>query len=164
MSFQIISMLSANTKKILSLFLLAGILASGCNSDDSKTKSKTDGADMDKIVADVCDCIDEIEGELSAKSKKIFLKAAKSDDPQMSIQEQMQDMDQEEQMEIAEEFKNFENSSAQDCFKKLEKKYPEMKDAGKKEEEALIEKVEEDCSEFAAALLKMGQKQSESEE
>jgi hypothetical protein len=119
---------------------------------------------MDKIVEDVCDCIDEIEGELSSKSKKIFLKAAKSDDPQLSIQQQMQDMDQEEQMAIAEEFKNFENSNAQDCFKKLEKKYPEMKDAGKKAERALIEKVEEDCSEFAAALLKMGQKEAEAED
>jgi hypothetical protein len=157
-----------STKRVLAMLVLAGFLVTACNSD-SKTRSATESSDskdaedeidMDKVVADVCECIDEMEGALSSRSKKIFLKAAKSGDPQTSIQEQMEEYDQEEQLKIAEEFKQFENSDAQDCFKKLEKKYPEMKDAGKKKERELFEKVEEDCSEFAAALLKMGQKQS----
>ena len=147
-----------NIIRSVSVLCMAGILLTACNSNDSessssagpdsstasgKVKNEAPSGEMNKIVTDVCDCISKMEDELSAKSKKIFVDASKTSDPQSSIQQQLMAMEPEERMEIAEDFRSFENSPAQNCFKDLEKKYPEMQEDNEEKKRELIKKVQD---------------------
>jgi hypothetical protein len=173
------SLTAINFSKILCLFILTGgLFLTGC-SNDSKTKSKTskekttDEEDADKssdinytdVANDVCDCISDLENSLSSKSKKIFIKASKTDDPQTTMKEELLNIsDVEEQQKIGKEFESFESTDMVNCMNKVQKKYPEIKKPNKKEQKKLLAAIEDNCSEFAAALMNMGAKANSDKE
>ena len=163
-------------KSFTILLLVSGLILSGCN-NDAKVKDKTSKEkkmdkdeeesgelDTEALATDVCDCISDLENGLSSRAKKIVIKAGNSDEPEVTMKEEILKItDAEEQEKIGKEFQGFEDTNMEECMKKLQKKYPDVKNPDKKTQKKILSAIEDNCSEFSAALMKIGFKTKEAE-
>lgn len=156
-------------KHLFSAMLLTGsFLLFGCNpSDNGNTKDEDeneakndkdeDKDDVSKAAVAYCDCINE-NVELSSKSRKMIIKASKSDNPEQALQEEvMKITDEEDQVKIGQEFQQLESGSGiNECSEKIQKKY-KFKEGDTKVQRKLMKELEEndDCD-LVAALMRIG--------
>ena len=134
-------------KKILSFFVLLSFFLSACTNADPK-----------KMANDLCDCV-KSQKKLSAKSKKIVMKAAKGGDFSTTIQEEIEKInDEEKKQEVNDEIDEFlteiRSSEIKDCANKIDKKYKVAKSDEKDMQKKLIEEMQEvtDCEAYAAIV------------
>jgi hypothetical protein len=137
----------------------------GCNQNDEKKESgKTKTDKTSKIAEDVCECMSSLDENLSEKTKKIILKASKSDNPQTTAIDELNAIeDEEEKQKVTEEFQSFENPELQKCMDKVDKKYKEMKKPDEKMQNKLLKKMDKECP-LGAALLRIGKAEAATED
>ena len=130
--------------------------------DDKKEdeEDSEDNADLRKGANAICDCFNENVSEVNPQMKKIIMKAANSDNPAMTMQNEMMKIeDVQERNQLGEEFQQWgENKEMEACSDKVKTKY-DIKDDDTKTQKAVLKILEEkgDC-EFLAAMLRMAMK------
>ncbi|MBN8675753.1 MAG: hypothetical protein J0L56_16590 [Chitinophagales bacterium] len=144
-------------KKILYPLLgVAVISIASCSTADQK---------VPQMAADFCNCFSKMERDLSESTKNIVARASIAANPELSIQNAVLALDEEEQAAIAGEMESFsqmddENSEIGRCIKNVEKKYDK---AYTFNQEKFAQKVIKELEskkgcDFTASLLKLGLK------
>jgi hypothetical protein len=124
---------------------------------DDSTADKNKDVDYTAISTDICDCVTDAENSLGSTFKKLIINASKSEHPETAIQtEMLQITDSIDQQKLMEEFKSYKSFHIESCMKDIEKKYPGLNRADKAQQQKLLEAMEENCSEFSAAIMRMG--------
>jgi hypothetical protein len=136
------------TKRIILGFIIATSL-SAC-SDNSKENA---------VATDVCNCMNKLDKTLSETTKKIIIKASKTNEPVVTATNEINQLsDPQEQAKVTSEFEGFGNNPEMDqCMGDIEKKYPEAKNPDEKTKQKILEKMDKNC-ELGAALMRMTMK------
>ena len=125
------------------------------NEDDEDISDSDDTGSDTKIAKEVCNCLDDIDQNLSTQAKKMFIKAAKSTNPQRSIQQSLQAVDdQDTQRQLAEEFQSLDEAMKGDCLKKIDAKY-NLENVSAKRKKQLVSALEKNCSDFIATIMRI---------
>ncbi len=145
-------------KKIVYLLPVVVVIISiaSCSTADQK---------VPQMATDFCNCFSTMERELSESTKNIVAKASLAENPELSIQNAVLALNEEEQVTIAGEMESFsqmddENSEVGKCIKNVEKKYDKAYTFNQdKFAQKVIKELEsrQGCS-FTASLLKLGLK------
>ncbi len=158
------------SKIFIFFFLFITILISSCSdSKQSKqedknesgkndsTSDKSKEVDYTAISTDICDCVTDAENSLGSSFKNLIINASKADHPETAIQTEMLKItDSSDQQKLMEEFKSYKNFQIESCMKNIEKKYPGLNKPNKEQQQKLLDAMEENCSEFSAAVMRMG--------
>lgn len=124
---------------------------------DDSTTDKTKDVDYTAISTDICDCVTDAENSLGSTFKKLIINASKSENPETAIQtEMLQITDSIDQQKLMEEFKSYKSFRIESCMKNIEKNYPALNRNDKSQQQKLLDALEENCSEFSAAIMRMG--------
>ncbi len=80
------------------------------------------------IANDFCNCFSSMETSLSKDAKDILVKAANAEDPETTLTNALNELDEEKKNAVAQEMMAFQDaqdpsSELNKCIKKLEKKY-----------------------------------------
>lgn len=158
-------------KRIFFTFLAAGSLALfSCNNNNSENGEESSDAttkedekeetssDLEKAAVAYCDCMNESFESLSAKTKKMVIKASKSDNPEQVFRSEMIKItDENEQVQITEEFSQIENNEGlKACADRVKKKYAIDEDSKTVQKQLLREMEAADDCELVAAFMRIG--------
>ena len=140
-------------KKICWPLALIALLIASCTNADPK-----------KMASAVCDCF-QSKKKISSKTKKIILKASKSDDFRTELQTELQNIDDaDEKQKVTDEItaisETFSDEKTQDCATAVDKKYRVMKSDSVAIQKKMVDEMGniDDC-EVYAAFVKVGLKQ-----
>ena len=147
--------------KNLFLLMIIAVVYVSCKSAESKAP---------QMAADFCKCFEEIQSNISDNTMKIFKKASGSANPEKALEEAMEELNEEEQLNVAMELSALddmdnEQSEIGRCIKNVEKKYNNAYTLNEKKFVGMIIKELETkpgCD-FTATLLKLGTKIEEND-
>jgi hypothetical protein len=116
------------------------------DSTGKTTSSKPEATETDYavIATDICDCISDYENALSDQGKEMIMKGIREgilDSMTRTLSEKDRDV-----------YSN-EGTKASDCVRALAKKHPIIKSAEKMSKQGFSKAMEDNCSEFGAALM-----------
>jgi len=144
-------------KKFSYLVIVAVVISiASCSTADQK---------VPQMAADFCNCFSKMERDLSEVTKSIVAKASLAENPELSIQNAVLALNEEEQVAIAGEMESFsqmddENSEVGSCIKNVEKKYDKAYtfNQDKFAQKVIKELESKQGCDFTASLLKLGLK------
>lgn len=144
-------------KYFLPLWMFVGILSS-CNNADPK-----------KMANELCNCV-KSKKQISAKAKKIILKAAGSDDFQATLEEEIAAIEDDTQRaDVQEDITSvalaFQGQNVKKCAESVDKKYRVSKSNEAAMQKKLVDEMQnvDDCDVYAAFIrvgLKMQHKKA----
>ena len=159
-------------KLFLTPMIASALFFAGCSdSKDEKSKDKdfekttqedakkedddlgSNSSDMNKAAVALCDCFKQHAPEIDPVVEKILMKAADSDNPIMTLQNEFMKIENEDDRNrLSESFENIDkNKDMEACGDKVKAKY-NIKEKDKKTERAILIALEEnnDCPLLAA--------------
>lgn len=89
--------------------------------------------DREKAASEYCSCFRTKEKKFSSDFKKLMGKVAQSDDPQKTLQKEVNKMDDETKLTVSEEMQSLQNIESDPVMKKCEKLIADFKVRGKDE-------------------------------
>jgi hypothetical protein len=140
-----------------SIFILLSCSGEGSKKasakDDSSAKMKSkeqqtsSTVGMEIIATDVCDCVSDYENSLSDEAKQAIINAV-TQGGMDTVWKNFSEKDRDNYFA--------EGKKTYNCLKALEKKHPFFTNYNKKSLAEFLKALEDNCSEFAAALMKTG--------
>src|SRR5688572_24463497 len=140
-------------KYLFHLFLLSFLLGS-CTDD------------TEKAATEYCDCFGSKMKKVSSGTSKLMTKVANSKDPQQTLQTEIAEMDEEDQLTVREELERISNVANESNIKDCEERIAAYKIRGK-DEKARMQKVlermkqEKGCEALTALMVLGLQKQGD---
>lgn len=115
-------------------------------------------ADYPRLATEICDCITNLENALSSRTKNMIIDAGSAADPGKKLEEALGSVeDSMDRAALDQEMRGVDDPAIDDCLRRIEQNHKiKLKTKDQSVRNALAEALEDECSEFSAALLRLG--------